>query len=88
METVKWFLFVDCCGWVVTLGSACVEICWGWDHWKSGVGCRQLGQKLNYQGTLMGAEWALPWVISCRLLQLNPRVQGEHLTSHLSWEAA
>ena len=30
---------MDCCGWVVTLGIACVEICWGWDHWESRVGC-------------------------------------------------
>ena len=66
------------CGNMLGLGS--LEK-WSWV-------CRQLGQKLNCQGTLMGAEWALPWIISCRLLQLNPRVQGEHLTSHLSWEAA
>ena len=39
METVEWLLFVDCCGWVVTLGIACVEISWDWGHWESGVGC-------------------------------------------------
>ena len=28
------FLLVDCCGWVVILGSACVEICWRLAHWE------------------------------------------------------
>ena len=36
---MEWLLFVDCCGWVVNLGIVCVEICWGWDHWESRVGC-------------------------------------------------
>ena len=30
----------------------------------------------------------LPWLISCRLLQLNPGAWGEHLTSQLTWAAA
>ena len=38
METVEWLLFVDCWGWLVTLGIACVKICWDWGHWESGVG--------------------------------------------------
>ena len=33
------FLLVGCCGWVVTLGSAGVEICWVWGHWESEIGC-------------------------------------------------
>ena len=33
------FLLVDCCGWVVFLGSACVEICWRWVHWGNVVRC-------------------------------------------------
>ena len=24
---------------MVTLGIVCLEICWGWDHWESRVGC-------------------------------------------------
>ena len=36
---MEWLLFVDYCGWVVNLGIVCVEICWGWDHWESRVGC-------------------------------------------------
>ena len=32
-------LLLDCCSWVVILGSVYVEICWGWPHWEmeSGV---------------------------------------------------
>ena len=44
------FLLSDCCGWVVVLGSACVEICWGWDHWETSQVCRQLGQEFDSQG--------------------------------------
>ena len=33
------FLLVNCCGWVVFLGSACLEICWRWAHRESEVGC-------------------------------------------------
>ena len=32
------FLLVDCCGWVVFLGSVCVEICWRCAHWVRRVG--------------------------------------------------
>ena len=32
-------LLVDCCGWELILGSACVEICRGWAQWESGVRC-------------------------------------------------
>ena len=89
MEMVEWLLFVDSCGWVVTFGIACVEICWGWGHWESRVGC--VG---NWDRNLMAREPSgsrmgyLPWLISCRFLRLNPRVQGGHLTSQLSWAAA
>ena len=41
-ESVGWwskFLLVDCCGWVVFLGIACVEIYWRWTHWESRVRC-------------------------------------------------
>ena len=32
------FLLLDCCGWVVILGRACVEICWGGAHWETESG--------------------------------------------------
>ena len=32
------FLFLDCCGWVVILVSAYVEICRGWAHWEIDLG--------------------------------------------------
>ena len=32
-------LLVDCCGWVLILGSVCVEICRGCAHWESGTRC-------------------------------------------------
>ena len=50
------FLLLDCCGWVVILGSACVEICWGGFTGKQNRMCRQLGQEFDGQGTPMGEE--------------------------------
>ena len=41
-------LLVVCCGWVVILGGACVEIYWEWE----------LGQELDGQRDPMGAKWA------------------------------
>ena len=32
------FLLLDCCGWVVILGSAYLEICWSWVHWETDLG--------------------------------------------------
>ena len=32
------FLLLDCCGWIVILGSACVEIFCGWVHWELELG--------------------------------------------------
>ena len=52
------FLFLDCCGWVVILGSACVEICWGGLTGKQSC-LEAAGQELDSQGTPMGAEWAV-----------------------------
>ena len=37
------FLLLHCCGWVVILGSTCVEICWCWAHWETELVFRQLG---------------------------------------------
>ena len=36
-------------------------------------------------GSIMGY---FPWLMSCRLVQLNPRAWGEHLISQLSWAVA
>ena len=32
----QWSMFVlmGCCGWVVILGIACIEICWRLANWK------------------------------------------------------
>ena len=49
-------LLVDCCGWVLILGSACVEIYRDWAHWESGVRCVG-GKELDGQGAPIGAEW-------------------------------
>ena len=75
------FLLFGCCGWVVILGSASVEICWGWAHWETNLGV----QAGSPHGSRMGY---LPCLISCRLLQLNAGAQGEHLTSQFSSAAA
>ena len=51
-------LLVDCCGWELILGSACVEICRGWAQWESGVRCvGSWGQEHDSQGAPMKAEW-------------------------------
>ena len=50
------FLLLDCSGWVLILGSACVKICCGWAQWN--LVCRQLGQEVDSQGAPIAAEWA------------------------------
>ena len=37
------FLLLDSCGWVVILGSACMEISWGWAHWETELDVQAAG---------------------------------------------
>ena len=55
------YLLVGCSGWVVFLGSVCVEICWKWAHWGSWV-CGYLGQDLDDKGAPMKQIGLLPMV--------------------------
>ena len=83
------FLFVDWCGWVVFLVSACVESVGDRlnGEVESGVWVAKPGTW--WPGSPYGSRMGyLPWLISYRLLQLNPRARGEHLTHQLSWIAA
>ena len=83
------FLLLDCCGWVKILGSAWVEIFWGWTHWETELGVKAAGAGTWWPGSPHGSRMGyLPCLVSCRLLQLNAGAQGEHLTSQLSWAAA
>ena len=83
------FLFMDWCGWVVFLVSACVESVGDRlnGEVESGVWVAKPGTW--WPGSPYGSRMGyLPWLISYRLLQLNPRARGEHLTHQLSWIAA
>ena len=64
---------MDCCSLVLILGSACVEICRGWGHWESRVRCvGSEGRNLTARETPWEQNGLLPWLILCRLFQLNP----------------
>ena len=82
------FLLLDYCYWVVIIGSACVEICWGWTHWETVGWIGSWGRNLTTRVPHRSRMGYFPWLILCKLLWLNTRVQGEHLTSLLSWAAA
>ena len=57
------FLFEDCCSWVVFICTACVEICCGWSHCWSGVGCEG-----SYGKNLTTRELSPPQTCECSLL--------------------
>ena len=68
MELYVWgwwigFLFEDCCSWVVFICTACVEICCGWSHCWSGVGCEG-----SYGKNLTTRELPPPQPCECSLL--------------------
>ena len=76
-----------CCGGlVIILGNACVcgNLLAIVSLGKKSKVCGQLGQELREGGSpYRGNIGYLPWLLSCRLFQLNPGPQGEHLTSQL-----
>ena len=41
VKVSRWWsgLLVNCCVWVLIVGSVCVEICRSWAHWESRVRC-------------------------------------------------
>ena len=88
LEQSSRFLLVDCCNWMVIVGSACVDICWKWEHWEreSGVWVA-MAENWRSRSPHERRIGYLLWLMSCWLSQLNPGVRGEHLTSQFSWVA-
>ena len=92
-EAVSWkyegwrsrFLLVECCGWVVIIGSVCEEICWRLAHWERFGRVWEARADRWRPGKINGSRMGnLQWLVSYWLLQLNPEEQGEHLTGQLS----
>ena len=59
VEVWRWWsgLLVNCCVWVLIVGSVCVEICRICSLGKRSQVWRQLWQKFDSQGASMEAEW-------------------------------
>ena len=82
------FLLVDCCGWVVILGKACVEICRRSTAWESGISVWVPRGGTWWRGSPRWNRMVhLSSLIPCWLFWLNTGVWREHLTSQLSWVA-